>query len=124
MPGATTASDVFFCAAIAVKLFMMPHTVPNRPTNGAVDPTLARNGRYFSSRSSSRPTVTDITRSMRCCRLARDAVGLATLAAERRHSRIAAANTADIGSTGRLPTRSYRSSRLPPDQNESSKSSA
>ena len=43
IPGATTASEVFFDNAIAVKLFMIPHTVPNRPTKGAVDPTDARN---------------------------------------------------------------------------------
>ena len=31
MPGATTARLVFFEAAIDVKEFMMPQTVPNRP---------------------------------------------------------------------------------------------
>ena len=34
MPGATTASEVFFEAAIDWKLVMMPQTVPNRPMNG------------------------------------------------------------------------------------------
>ena len=43
MPGATTASEVFLVSAIAWKLFMMPQTVPNRPMNGAVEPTEARN---------------------------------------------------------------------------------
>ena len=43
MPGATTASDVFLLTAMAEKLFMIPQTVPNRPTNGAVEPTDARN---------------------------------------------------------------------------------
>ena len=28
---------------IALKLFMMPQTVPNSPTNGAVEPVEARN---------------------------------------------------------------------------------
>ena len=42
MPGATTARLVSCCPAMAVKLFMMPQTVPNRPTKGAVDPTVAR----------------------------------------------------------------------------------
>src|SRR5438552_3538505 len=32
MPGATTASEVFFEAAIDWKLDMMPQTVPNRPS--------------------------------------------------------------------------------------------
>ncbi len=31
MPGATTASEVFFEAAMEVKAVMMPQTVPNRP---------------------------------------------------------------------------------------------
>jgi hypothetical protein len=43
------------------------------------------------------------------------------LAALRRHSRIAAAKTELIGSCGRWPTRSNRSSSDPPDQNVSSK---
>ena len=41
---ATTARLVFLAAAIAWKLFMMPHTVPKRPTKGEVEPTVARNG--------------------------------------------------------------------------------
>src|SRR4029077_9866735 len=101
---------------------MMPHTVPNRPTNGAVAPTVARKFIKRSTRSISRPTVTFMTRSMRCCRLARIvAVPSRPLAALRRHSRIAAANTELIGSFGRWPTRSNRSSSEPPDQNVSSK---
>ena len=107
MPGATTARLVFFDAAIDWKLFMMPQTVPNRPTNGAVEPTVARKLMKRSTRSISRPTVTFMTRSMRCCRLARmPGVPSRPLAALRRHSRIAAANTALIGSGGRWPTRS------------------
>src|SRR3954462_11261508 len=39
IPGATTASEVFFEAAIDWKLDMMPQTVPNRPTKGPADPT-------------------------------------------------------------------------------------
>ena len=42
MPGATTARLVLPDAAIEVKEFMMPHTVPNSPMNGAVEPTEAR----------------------------------------------------------------------------------
>jgi hypothetical protein len=30
---------------MAWKLVMMPHTVPNSPTNGAVEPTVARNSK-------------------------------------------------------------------------------
>ncbi len=41
MPGATTARLVVCAFEIPMKLFMMPHTVPNRPTNGAVEPMVA-----------------------------------------------------------------------------------
>src|ERR1051325_837472 len=36
---------------------MMPHTVPNSPTKGAVEPTVARYAMKRSTRSISRPTV-------------------------------------------------------------------
>ncbi|ODR96490.1 hypothetical protein AUC70_14495 [Methyloceanibacter stevinii] len=49
MPGATTARLVSFCVAMAVKLLTMPQTVPNRPTNGAAEPTVAKNGRPTST---------------------------------------------------------------------------
>ena len=41
MPGATTARFVVCNVEIPMKLFMMPQTVPNRPTNGAVAPIVA-----------------------------------------------------------------------------------
>src|SRR3546814_17432319 len=70
MPGATTARLVFFEAAIDWKLFMMPQTVPNSPTNGAVEPTEARKVIRFSSVSLSREMVRAITCSLRWRRLA------------------------------------------------------
>jgi len=107
MPGATTARLVFLAAAIAWKLFMMPQTVPKRPTKGDVEPTVARNGNIALDPSHLAPAVICITRSMRSCKVMRVAV-VATmpLAMLRRHSRIAAAKTDDIGSSGRLPIRS------------------
>src|SRR5437879_1038128 len=42
MPGATTARLVVCDFEIPMKLFMMPQTVPNRPTKGAVAPMVAR----------------------------------------------------------------------------------
>ena len=42
MPGATTARFVVCDFEMPIKLFMMPHTVPNRPTNGPVEPMVAR----------------------------------------------------------------------------------
>src|SRR6185437_12148903 len=42
MPGATTARLVVCDSEIPMKAFMMPQTVPNRPTKGAVAPMVAR----------------------------------------------------------------------------------
>ena len=47
IPGATTARLVFCDIPIAVKLFIIPHTVPNNPINGAVEPTEAKKFRPF-----------------------------------------------------------------------------
>src|SRR3974390_575969 len=41
MPGATIARLVVCDFEMPMKLFMIPHTVPNRPTNGAVAPIVA-----------------------------------------------------------------------------------
>src|SRR3954468_8284424 len=41
MPGATTARLVVCDLEIPMKLFMMPQTVPNSPTNGAIAPIVA-----------------------------------------------------------------------------------
>src|SRR6516164_6399135 len=41
MPGATTARLLVLLFAIEMKLFMMPQTVPKRPTKGAVVPMVA-----------------------------------------------------------------------------------
>ena len=65
MPGATTANEVFFDAAIDWKLVMMPQTVPNRPTKGPAEPTVASTSRRRSSRSISRAMVTSMTFSIR-----------------------------------------------------------
>ena len=42
IPGATTAKLVFFDTAIDWKEFITPHTVPNNPIKGAVEPTVAK----------------------------------------------------------------------------------
>ena len=41
MPGATTASEVFFDAAMERNDVIMPQTVPKRPTNGPADAMVA-----------------------------------------------------------------------------------
>ena len=48
IPGATIAKLVFLEIAIDWKEFIIPHTVPNNPINGAVDPTVAKNVKFFS----------------------------------------------------------------------------
>ena len=42
MPGATTARLADLASPRAWNVAMMPQTVPNRPINGAVEPTVAR----------------------------------------------------------------------------------
>ncbi len=44
MPGATTASEVVCVLAMPTNATMMPHTVPNRPMNGAFAPIDAKEG--------------------------------------------------------------------------------
>ncbi len=123
MPGATTARLVFLLAAMPEKECMMPQTVPNRPMNGAVEPTEARKTIQRSIRSISRPTVTVMARSTRS-RTPPRAMSAPATRAERRHSPMAAPNTAATGCAGLAPSWSYSSSRLPPDQNRSSNASA
>ena len=114
MPGATTASEVFFDSAIAWKLVMMPHTVPNRPTNGAVEPTVARNSKRRSSRSISRLMVTSMTFSTRIW-MPPSVRGLPSTV--RFHSRMAATNKDAMLSVLARDTEPYRSSSDWPDQN-------
>ena len=98
MPGATTASEVFFEAAIDWKLVMMPQTVPNRPMNGPAEPTVASTKSRRSRRSTSRAIVTSITFSMRICSPANERAWVSKL---RFHSRIAATNSAAMEWLGR-----------------------
>ena len=84
---------------------MMPQTVPNRPTKGAVAPTEARNTIHRSCRSISRWIVTAIARSTRSRTLDRVTSAPATRAL-RRHSPIAAPNTAASGWAGLVPSAS------------------
>ena len=76
---------------------MMPQTVPNRPTNGPAEPTVASTSRRRSSRSTSRAMETFITLSIRICRPAKERDWLSN---ERFHSRIAATKHAAIDCVG------------------------
>src|SRR6201994_3761420 len=120
MPGATTASEVFFEAAIDWKLDMMPQTVPNSPTNGPAEPTVASTSSRRSSRSISRAIETFITFSIRICRPAKDRAWLSN---DRFHSRIAATKQAAIDWVGLAESARYSSSIDSPDQNACSKRS-
>ena len=90
MPGATTARLVSFACAMAVKLCMMPHTVPSSPMNGEAEPTVARNGSPGSMRRSSLFIAARIERSTR----ARSSLRLSPRARPSAHSLCAAACTA------------------------------
>ena len=48
IPGATIARLVFLEIAIDWKEFIIPHTVPNKPIKGAVEPTVAKKIKSFS----------------------------------------------------------------------------
>src|SRR5947207_7013050 len=120
MPGATTAKEVFFDAAIDWKLDMMPQTVPNRPTKGPAEPTVASTSNRRSSRSISRAMDTFITFSIRICRPAKERAWLSN---ERFHSRIAATKHAAIDCVGFADSARYSSSIDSPDQNACSKRS-
>src|ERR1700709_2841712 len=120
MPGATTASEVFLEAAIDWKLDMMPQTVPNRPTKGPAEPTVASTNSRRSSRSISREIETFMTFSIRICSPAKDRAWLSN---ERFHSRIAATKQAAIDCVGLAASERERSSIDRPDQKACSKRS-
>src|SRR5207248_5207278 len=118
--GATTASEVFFDAAIDWKLDMMPQTVPNRPTKGPAEPTVASTRSRRSSRSTSRAIETFITFSIRICS---PAMERAWVSNERFHSRIAATKHAAIDCVGLADSARESSSIDSPDQKACSKRS-
>ena len=94
MPGATTARLVFCWLAIDVKLRMMPHTVPNSPTNGATDPTVASTLSRSDSWSISLATADPIVVPSRS-RVPSRSMRLPWV--ERRHSVTPAASTRAVG---------------------------
>ena len=97
MPGATTARVVSWRAAMALKAFMMPHTVPNRPMKGDTEPTVARKPNWRSMPSVSRRMVTFIALSMRSLMPAIWLSRGLPFSKARRHSRSAAMKIAAMG---------------------------
>ena len=94
MPGATTARLVLLAPAMAVKARMIPHTVPNSPTKGATEPTVARMFRRSPRWSSSLATAA----FMRLARRSRvPARSTTPPRVERRHSSSPAPSTAAVG---------------------------
>ena len=109
MPGATTARDVFLEAAIDWNAFMMPHTVPNKPTKGETEPMEARKFMPFSILSISRVMVKFMERSIRSTNEALRSARPATvrpLAEALRHSRMAAEKTRACALLGFAPVAS------------------
>ena len=83
---------------MAEKLFMMPHTVPNRPTKGDTEPMVASMPSCFSIPSISRRMVTLIAFSIRSLIPASmDSRKPLVLSKPRRHSRNPAMNMAARG---------------------------
>src|ERR1700730_8336663 len=93
---------------------MMPQTVPNRPTKGPAEPTVASTRSRRSSRSISLEIETFMTFSIRICSPAKDRAWLSN---DRFHSRIAATKQAAIDCVGLAESARYRSSIDCPDQN-------
>src|ERR1700754_1204151 len=90
MPGATTARLVVCDLEMPIKLFMMPQTVPNRPTNGDVAPMVASSPMPILIRRPSARTISpklDAARSLMPSSL--------EIPADRRASPIAAFSSAD-----------------------------
>src|SRR3984893_13973409 len=90
MPGATTARLVVCDFEMPIKLFMMPQTVPNSPTNGDVAPMVASNPMPSLIRRASARTISaklDAARSLMPASL--------EIPADSRPSRIAAASSDD-----------------------------
>ena len=96
IPGATTARLEFCSAAMAAKLRMMPHTVPNRPMNGATEPVVARKFRRLARRSVSAAIVASIAVASRSRVPARS---MFLPLVDSRHSAIPAAKTFATGSS-------------------------
>src|ERR1700730_13460121 len=90
MPGATTARLVVCAFEMPMKLFMMPQTVPNRPTKGEVAPMVA--SRPMPNRMRRGPGPRDLAKGG----AARSLTPLSEdVPADSRASRIAAARNAD-----------------------------
>src|ERR1700730_2436604 len=90
MPGATTARLVVCDFEMPIKLFMMPHTVPNSPTKGEVAPMVASSPMPSRIRRASARTISaklDAARSLMPLSL--------EIPADNRASRIAAASSDD-----------------------------
>src|ERR1700744_6135393 len=90
IPGATTARLVVCDFEMPIKLFMMPHTVPNSPTNGDVAPMVASNPMPSRTRRASARTISaklDAALSLMPASL--------EIPADSRASRIAAASNDD-----------------------------
>src|SRR5450755_4487313 len=118
MPGATTARLVVCDFEMPIKLFMMPHTVPNRPTKGDVAPMVASNPMPIRILRASARTISaklDAARSLMPKSL--------EIPADSRASRIAAAsnddNTLSLAPSPNCASASDRASPILPSASRS-----
>src|SRR5580692_11401087 len=122
MPGATIARVACCTFPSELKAFMMPQTVPNRPTYGLVEPTVASVARLCSSRSISFSCATRIAR-----REPSSSMSAATPPCARKRANSRKPNSKMLSMPVALPRDSiarYSELRSPPDQKLFSKRSA
>ena len=105
MPGATTARLVVCDSEMPMKLFMMPQTVPKRPTKGAVAPMVARMPVPMASRRPAPASMRERceeTRGSRPARAsARGGAGLVAGGADHERGRAAACRRARCSAVSR-----------------------
>src|ERR1700722_7122293 len=113
-PGTTIASVACCTFPSELKAFMMPQTVPNRPTYGLVEPTVASVARLCSSRSISLSCATRIAR-----RAPSSSMSAATPPCARSRANSRKPNSKMLSMPVALPRDSmarYSELRSPPDQ--------
>ena len=81
IPGATTARFVVCDFDMPMKLFMMPHTVPNRPTKGEVAPTVVSTPMPMRMRRAAAREISAKLEAARARRMLRGTSVLATIGA-------------------------------------------
>ena len=116
MPGATTARFVVCDFEMPMKLFMMPQTVPNRPTNGDVAPMVARSPCRAERRDSERTMSAKLeaTRSLMLPSISMSADSRASLSrwpAAAQHALLSRSSEQRFVEGARIPDRGKRTAQ-------------